>query len=288
MPRTGLRRLSSRAELAAWRAEQDPKRPIRLVPTMGALHVGHDALFDLACADGGLGIASVFVNPLQFERADDLAAYPRTLEDDCARLEARGIEAIYHPEVEDMYGPDFQTTLAPGAGGEGFEGVARPGHFAGMLTVVHKLFLRVRPDEAVFGEKDAQQLFLVRRMVTDLDLPVRIVPCPTVREPDGLALSSRNVHLGAEGRQRALGLSRALDAVAASFASGEREVARLESTLRAVMEEHGVTVAYASIVDEERFLAPAPDLPGSRSWRAVIAGRVDEVHLLDNRFLGEA
>lgn len=289
MPRTSLRLLKTREELRAWRAAQSPSREVHLVPTMGALHEGHLSLFRQARRHGASAIASLFVNPLQFERKEDLENYPRTVEQDCAQMEAIGVEAVYMPDLADMYGDGCQVTVEAGPGGEHFEGAARPGHFGGMLTVVHKLFQRVQPKRAFFGEKDAQQLFLVRRMALDLDFPVEVVGCPIVREDDGLALSSRNVHLSPAGREQALGLSRALVAVANSFEKGSREVSHLNDLLRTSMEQSGVDVAYAKIIDDARFL-PLEDsgAKAGQAWRAVVAGRVEGVHLLDNRFLGRA
>jgi len=257
---------------------------------MGALHDGHLSLFRHARSDRGIAIASLFVNPLQFERAEDLANYPRTIEDDCAQMEASGVEAVYMPDLADMYGADgCQILLDAGPGGEHFEGSARPGHFGGMLTVVHKLFQRVQPQRAFFGEKDAQQLFLVQRMAHDLDFPVEVVGCPIVRENDGLALSSRNVHLSPAGRVQALGLSKALVTVANSFDKGSRDVAHLNQQLRISMEQAGVQVAYANLINEATFLPlEATTAKPGQQWRAVVAGRVEGVHLLDNRHLGTA
>lgn len=290
MPRTSLRLLKTWPELRAWRAAQDPARPVHLVPTMGALHEGHLSLFRHARSDHGIAIASLFVNPLQFERKEDLVNYPRTVDEDCAQMEAAGVEAVYMPDLADMYGADgCQILLDAGPGGEHFEGAARPGHFGGMLTVVHKLFQRVQPQRAFFGEKDAQQLFLVQRMAHDLDFPVEVVGCPIVREDDGLALSSRNVHLTPSGRVHALGLSKSLVTVASSFEKGSRDVDHLNQQLHTAMEQAGVQVAYANVIDEATFLPldEATAKPG-QGWRAVVAGRVEGVHLLDNRYLGIA
>jgi len=285
MPRTILRQLKDREQLTQWRAAQSADTPVHLVPTMGALHQGHASLFQQARQGGATVVASLFVNPLQFERAEDLARYPRTVADDCAQLESLGVDAVYLPSVADMYGDDQQITVDPGASGSQFEGAARPGHFAGMLTVVLKLLQRVRPQRAYFGEKDAQQLFLVGQMVKDLDFPVEIVGCPIVREPDGLALSSRNVHLSPAGRIAALSLHAALEAAERAFRNGLRDIVQLEGILATTMEEGGVDVAYAALVEEASFRAAAPVASGRPAWRALVAGKVDGVHLLDNRLL---
>jgi pantoate--beta-alanine ligase len=276
--------LHCNAELQEWRQRLGPHTGLGLVPTMGALHKAHGTLFTTARPQCDVVLASVFINPLQFERPDDLKAYPRTLEEDLALLESLAVDAVYLPSPEDMYPEGFATTVVPGPSGGSFEGAARPGHFAGVLTVVLKLFLRCRPSAAFFGEKDAQQLFLVRRMVEDLDLPLRIEPCPTLREDDGLAFSSRNARLSAVARRQALVLYRSLCAAAAAFDGGEHDPRALEAVLRACFESSPAELAYADVVDDRSFLSAArvPDVP----LRAVVAARLEGVHLLDNRLLG--
>jgi len=281
-----MQHLPDAASLKAWRDSQATDAPVTLVPTMGALHIGHRSLLEHALAAGGPVVVSIFVNPLQFERSDDLQAYPRTLEADLAMLEEMGVAAVYLPTVEDLYPEGFQVSIDAGPAGSTFEGDARPGHFAGMLTVVHKLFARCRPQVAWFGEKDAQQLFLVRRMAADLDMGVRVEGCPTFREPDGLAFSSRNVHLDAEARQDALVLSRSLKVVEEAYAAGERDPRALEQQMAACFEGSPARLAYADVITEEQFVSAQPR--DGCHWRAVVAARLDGVHLLDNRFLGPA
>src|SRR5579859_1505193 len=195
---------------------------VALVPTMGALHDGHRALLRTARDLGRTVVVSIFVNPLQFGPAEDLVRYPRTLDADLAMCRAEGADLVFAPSVPDMYlhGAPL-VTVHPGPAGQLLEGEFRPGFFTGVLTVVLKLFSLVRPDIAVFGEKDAQQLALVRRMVADFDLGIAIEPVPTVRDPDGLAISSRNRFLSRPGRQAALALPRALRAGAAAATSGD-------------------------------------------------------------------
>lgn len=279
-----MQRLEDAVALKAWREGWSSDTRVALVPTMGALHVGHRSLLEHAGADGATVIASIFVNPLQFERAHDLSVYPRTLEADLAMLEELGVAAVYIPTVEDLYPDGFQIGIDPGPAGETFEGAARPGHFAGMLTVVHKLFARCRPHVAWFGEKDAQQLFLVRRMAKDLDMGIQVEGCPTFRESDGLAYSSRNVHLDATARQEALVLSRALQAAAEAYDAGSRDPRALEQVMRACFEGSPAQFAYADVITEEQFVSAASN--DGCHWRAVVAARLDGVHLLDNRYLG--
>ena len=224
------------ATLSAWSdAHRVAGRRVALVPTMGALHEGHLALATEARRHADVVVMSIFVNPLQFNRADDFAAYPRPIDDDLAVCAAARIDAVYAPTANDMYPEGFQTHFEPGALAEGLEGAHRPGHFRGVTTGVAKLFGAARPHVAVFGQKDYQQLTIVRRMVADLDMGLEVVALPTVREADGLALSSRNRRLTAEQRAAALCVPRSLAAVQASLAAGEREVARLIATAQAVV-----------------------------------------------------
>ena len=279
-----LRRLESLDALHAWRAALPPGARIGFVPTMGALHGGHASLVARARAECEEVLASIFVNPLQFEDGADLERYPRTLDEDCRVLEELGATAVYLPAPAEVYPEGFQVSVAPGPVAERFEGAARPGHFAGVLTVVLKLFQRTAARRAYFGEKDAQQLYLVRRMVSDLDLAVEILPCPTVREADGLALSSRNARLAVADRGDALRLWRALQAAREAFAAGTREVDAIEAAMRAVFADGAAQLAYAAVVDDARFDRPraGSDAP----WRAIVAARVAGTHLLDNLALG--
>ncbi len=273
-------------ELRAWRrAQREQGRRVALVPTMGALHEGHLALVDQARREAESVVLSVFVNPLQFGPAEDLARYPRNLERDRALARARGVALLFVPSAEVMYPPGSEVRVVPGATAERWEGAVRPGHFAGVLTVVAKLFHLVEPEVACFGQKDIQQVTLVRRMIVDLDWPLRLSVVPTVREPDGLALSSRNVYLSAQERAQALGLSRALEAARAAFASGERSGARLEARMREVLAVYpGVAPDYISIVEPDRL---EPVETAASGTVVAIAARVGKTRLIDNLILGE-
>jgi pantoate--beta-alanine ligase len=260
------------------RALRSAGRRIALVPTMGALHEGHRELIRHARRMPGAGVVavSIFVNPLQFGPAEDLARYPRPLEADLQICRDEGVELVFAPGVDDMYPAGATTTTVdPGPLGGELEGAVRPGHFAGVLTVVAKLFHIVAPDAAFFGEKDYQQLVLVTKMVADLNFPLAAVGVPTVREPDGLALSSRNVYLSPEERRRALVLSRALRAGAGVSARGAEAVL---ATARAVLaEEPEVAVDYLDLRAAD--LGPVP--PGGQA-RLLVAARVGATRLIDN------
>src|SRR5919205_1237654 len=215
--------LTTISELRGWtRAQRAGGRRIGLVPTMGYLHEGHLALVDEARRRADSVILTIFVNPLQFGPTEDLARYPRDLPRDRAMAAARGVNALFLPTLETMYPAGSEVRVVPGATAERWEGAARPGHFTGVLTVVAKLFHLVEPDLACFGRKDIQQLTLVKRMVKDLDWRLELAVTPTVRDPDGLALSSRNVYLSPEERRRALALSRGLRGAVDAFERGER------------------------------------------------------------------
>jgi len=213
-------------------------RTIGFAPTMGALHAGHRQLIETARRECDVLVVSIFVNPLQFDRPDDLARYPRTFEADHALCESAGVDIIFAPTVAELY-PEGQKTFVdvPDLSGN-LCGAFRPGHFRGVATVVLKLFVIVQPDRAYFGQKDAQQLAVIRRMVRDLNVPVAIVPVPTVREPDGLALSSRNKHLSADERQIAPVIYRALSLAAAQISAGERSSTSLQEKALRVLSEH--------------------------------------------------
>ena len=261
----------SRAEFDAARAAlSGAGGPVALVPTMGALHAGHRALLNAARGANHLVIATVFVNPLQFGPSEDLDRYPRTLAADVAMCERAGVDLVWAPAVEDVYahGP-IQVSVSAGPVGDVLEGALRPGHFDGVLTVVAKLLGLTRTDRAYFGEKDWQQLTLVRRMVIDLELRVEIVGVPTVRDPDGLALSSRNAYLSADERRAALSLSRALRAGAH---------ARSGSTLVAAREAlEGLPVDYLELRSPE-----LGDPPGHGPARLLVAARIGSTRLIDN------
>ncbi|MGH7508023.1 MAG: pantoate--beta-alanine ligase [Gemmatimonadales bacterium] len=268
-------------DLRSWtRAQRAAGRRTGLVPTMGYLHEGHLALVDEARRRADSVILSIFVNPLQFAPGEDLTRYPRDLSRDRVLASGRGVDALFMPSAAAMYPQGSEVRVTPGRTAERWEGAARPGHFAGVLTVVAKLFNLVEPDLACFGRKDVQQLVLVRQMVRDLDWPVEIVAVPTVREPDGLALSSRNAYLGPEDRERALALSRALQAAHQAWGSGETRAAAIEERMREQLRKQPeVVVEYISIVEPEA-LAPAA-IVDPRTVVA-IAARVGGTRLIDN------
>lgn len=250
--------------------------PVGLVPTMGALHPGHAALLDAARAASESVVVTVFVNPLQFGPAEDFARYPRTLDADLAICAARGADLVWAPAVEDVYpGGAAQVRVEPGPLGEILEGAVRPGHFAGVLTVVAKFFGLVRPAVGFFGEKDYQQLTLITRMAADLDLFVAVAGVPTVRERDGLALSSRNLYLSADDRGRATALSRALFAgQQAAGAGADAVVAAARAVLAA---EPGVAVDYLDLRG-----ADLGSVPAHGAARLLVAARVGTTRLIDN------
>jgi pantoate--beta-alanine ligase len=253
---------------------------VALVPTMGALHEGHRALLRSAREAADSTIVSIFVNPLQFAPSEDLDRYPRTLDADLAMCAAEGVSLAFVPSREQMYPREQVVTVAAGQLGDLFEGASRPGHFDGVLTVVAKLFGLVRPDVAVFGRKDAQQLALVRRMVGDLELPVRIVAAPLIRDADGLALSSRNRYLTAEQRQSALALSRALAAASAAAAAGASPGDVVAAAQRVLDDESGVDTDYVALVDPDTFEASPPARPVEAL--VAVAARVGSTRLIDN------
>ena len=270
-----MRLVRTRAEFAAARAAALPA-PVGLVPTMGALHAGHVALLDAARRDCATVIATIFVNPLQFGPAEDLARYPRTLEADLDKCQAAGVDLVWAPSVEDVYPHGgTQVSVHPGPLGDELEGTFRPGHFAGVLTVVAKLLNTVRPDRGYFGQKDYQQLTLIRQMTDDLDLGVEIVGVPTVREPDGLALSSRNVYLSTADRQHALALSRALFAGQASAAGGASAV--ITAATSELAAAPGLSVDYLELRG-----AGLGEIPEHGPARLLVAARVGSTRLIDN------
>jgi pantoate--beta-alanine ligase len=265
--------VATRAEFVAGRAELSPA--VGLVLTMGALHAGHGALLDAARAANDSVVATIFVNPLQFGPTEDLARYPRSLQADLELCEKAGVDLVWAPEVSDIYPDgDATVTVAPGPLGAVLEGRTRPTHFAGMLTVVAKFLNLVRPDRAYFGEKDYQQLTLIRRMVGDLDLGVGIVGVPTVREPDGLALSSRNVFLSDAQREHALALSRALFA---GQAAGPDALAVIAAATAILAAEPGVGVDYLALRG-----ADLDEVPPHGPARLLVAARVGPTRLIDN------
>ena len=252
-------------------------RRIVLVPTMGALHEGHRELIRHARLAKGAAITvvSIFVNPLQFGAGEDLERYPRPLDADLDICRAEGVELVLNPGVEDMYPAGADTTVSPGPMGDDLEGDVRPGHFAGVLTVVAKLFHAVSPDVAYFGEKDYQQLVLIRKMARDLDFPLDVVGVPTVRDPDGLALSSRNAYLSADDRPRAAALQKALRAGASVSAHGPDAVLRAARAVLAL--EPALAVDYLELRDPD--LRPDPQ---EGPARLLVAARLGTPHLIDN------
>jgi pantoate--beta-alanine ligase len=269
------------AELhAALHRDAPGARTVGFVPTMGALHDGHLSLVRAARADSTVVVVSIFVNPLQFGPAEDLETYPRDEAGDLELLEAEGVDVVFLPSSAEMYPAGSSTSVTVGELGEVLEGAVRPGHFAGVATIVTKLFNVVRPDIAWFGQKDAQQLAVIRRVVVDLSLPVEVRACPTVREPDGLALSSRNVYLDDAGRQGAAALIAALR-LGARVLEAERNPAAAEKTMFEAMTAEGVEVDYAAVVD--------PDVFTPFDWHGaallVVAGRVGNTRLIDNLLL---
>ena len=265
----------TRAELAE--AIASLPRPLGLVPTMGALHAGHLALVAAARAACEAVFATIFVNPTQFSPTEDLAAYPRDEADDLRQLDAANCDAVWLPSVAAIYPPGDATTIDPAGPALDWEGAQRPGHFRGVATVVAKLFGLVQPDAAFFGEKDWQQLQVVNRMAADLALPVRVVGVPTVREPDGLAMSSRNRFLTPQQRQAASLLHAALKAAAASLRDGS-PVRTATAAAAERLATQGFTVDYLALVDGPTLQRTA-SLPGSR---LIVAARLGRVRLLDN------
>ncbi|KQV25753.1 pantoate--beta-alanine ligase [Yonghaparkia sp. Root332] len=265
-------------------AERAAGRTVALVPTMGSLHEGHLALVDRAAALADAVVVSIFVNPLQFGPSEDYDRYPRDLTADLAALTDRGVAVVFAPTVAEMYprGP-IGTRVSAGAVGEILDGASRPGHFDGMLTVVAKLLLIAAPDVAVFGEKDAQQVFLVQRMVRDLDVPTRIDVVETVRASDGLALSSRNAYLSPEQRTAALALPSALAAARAAAIAGAGLPTALEAALAVLDAEPLLELDYVAVVDPETFQPAEPGHTGAA--RALVAARVGSTRLIDTHLL---
>jgi len=273
-----LRTISSIAEMRS--AIDGTRRPLGFVPTMGALHAGHGRLMDEARAASASVVVSIFVNPIQFNQAEDFARYPRPLATDLAFCEARGVDIVFAPPVEEIYPRPPVTFVEVGRVTDHMEGHFRPGHFRGVATVVLKLFEIVRPDRAFFGEKDAQQLAVIRRMVADLNLPVEIVGVPTVREPDGLALSSRNRHLNATERAVAPRLYQALEAAQQAIGAGERDATKVKAAALALLADDPlIRVEYLEIADLDE-MQPVEHIDGP--VRIAIAAWLGQTRLIDN------
>jgi pantoate--beta-alanine ligase len=252
---------------------------LALVPTMGSLHAGHQSLIREAALRAPTVAATIFVNPAQFGPREDLSKYPRDLQSDLRKCEEAGATFVFAPDSTEIYPPGFQTWVEPGPLAAPLEGARRPGHFRGVCTAVAKLFALSRADAAFFGEKDYQQLLVVRRMAFDLSFGTEVIGRPIVREPDGLAMSSRNVYLTPQQRKRATALWKALQAVRAKFAAGERDVAALESLARRIIEEAGLRVDYAEIRDPIELQRPARAEASSRLFLAAFMG---DTRLIDN------
>ena len=265
---------------AAVLAARGGGRRVGFVPTMGALHDGHLALVARAAAECDDVAVSIFVNPTQFGPGEDFERYPRPLAADLEKLAGAGVRWVFAPPVAAIYPPGHATRIVVDGPAVGFEGAIRPGHFSGVATVVCRLFLAAPADAAYFGAKDWQQTLVVKRMVRDLGLPIEVVVCPTVREPDGLALSSRNAYLSPADRRRAVALAESLGLAAEIWATGA-PVAALEAAMRGHLEAAGMVVDYASIVAAESL---GPVVAGSEAV-ALVAARLGSTRLIDNRLL---
>lgn len=271
-----------RAQLDTWRAAGER---IALVPTMGNLHDGHLQLVDVARAEARRVVVSIFVNPLQFGPGEDFASYPRSPARDSELLAGRGVDLLFMPGVDEIY-PNGEAAMTrvepPEALANILCGASRPGHFVGVVTVVCKLFNLVQPELAVFGEKDFQQLLVIRRMVEDLDMPIRIIAVPTVREADGLAMSSRNRYLAPAERQQAASLAATLARVVDRLQAGERDFAGLEAAAEQMLREAGFLPEYVSIRRRNDLTTPAR---GDRALVVLAAARLGAARLIDNRCL---
>jgi len=258
-------------------------RIIGFVPTMGALHEGHVALVKRAKQECSPVIASIFVNPKQFGPKEDYAKYPRSVEADAQKFSAAGVDSLFLPDVKEIYPKDFKTYVTVEGLSERLEGRSRPGHFRGVATVVMKLFEIVQPNFAYFGRKDAQQVRIISQMASDLNLDTEIVVCPIVREPDGLALSSRNAYLTPEERKAATVLHRALEAAHQELLAGVRDALTLQSVMRAVFQDEPLAaIEYTEIVDAEAF---EPVTRISRVSYALLAAFIGKTRLIDNLYL---
>ena len=268
-----------RDQVKAWHREG---LTVALVPTMGYLHEGHLSLMRIAKGEADRVVVSDFVNPTQFGPNEDFAAYPRDEAGDLARCEAVGVDAVFLPTAAEMYAEGATVHVVEDRMSKVLCGVTRPIHFGGVLTVVLKLFHIVTPDVAVFGQKDAQQLAIIRRMVRDLDVPVRIVGAPIVREASGLAMSSRNTYLSAEEKERALALRHSLDAAEAAWAAGETDVAAVKGRMRGILEGAGAAIDYIEMVDADSLEAVPALRPGTL---VAIAAKIGRTRLIDNTVL---
>jgi pantoate--beta-alanine ligase len=260
----------------------DAPRPVGLVPTMGFFHDGHLSLMRAARAANATVVVSLFVNPTQFGPGEDLEGYPRDEQRDLELAEATGVDIVFAPSVDEVYPDGFSTTVEVGGVTEPLDGAARPGHFKGVTTIVTKLLNMVGPDAAYFGQKDAQQALVIRKLVSDLDMPVRIEVCPTIREPGGLAMSSRNAYLDEEQRRRAVALSRALRAAEQAVERGELDAAAVIAAAKRELDEAGIEAEYLELRSATD-LTPAERVNGSTLL--AVAARVGRARLIDNTML---
>lgn len=270
--------------IAECRAERKKLGRLALVPTMGALHAGHLSLIDVARKNAPHVAVSIFVNPTQFGPTEDLSRYPRPIESDLAKCEATGVDLLFHPASEEMYRPGVPDVVVdlPSLSGV-LEGKHRPGHFKGVCQVVAKLFNILQPDVALFGQKDFQQLLILTAMVQALDFPIEIVACPTLREPDGLAMSSRNQYLSAEERQKALSISRGLFAAQEEWRKGITQTNRLIATIQKPILEQHVNIDYVAAVDP----VTLKNVEGVHGPTLLaVAARVGKTRLIDNLVVG--
>jgi pantoate--beta-alanine ligase len=281
-----MREVGSIAALRAWLAiERDHGNRIGFVPTMGYLHEGHLSLVDAARRESDAVVMSLFVNPLQFAPGEDFDRYPRDLQRDRALAAGRGVAVLFVPAASEIYDAGADLRIAAGHVAARWEGAVRPGHFDGVLTVVAKLFNIVQPDIAYFGQKDIQQVTLIRRMIQEFNFPVRLVVVPTVREPDGLAMSSRNVYLGPSERESALALSRALRAAEATWRAGETDTDVLRHAITQVLATApGLVADYIAIVEPAGLVPVARAAPGTV---IALAARIGLTRLIDNVILGD-
>ena len=278
-----MRVIGSKGEMR--RACREAARPLGLVPTMGALHQGHLSLVDRARADCASVAVSIFVNPTQFAEGEDFAEYPRDLDGDLEMLRRRGVDLVFTPDVAEVYPPGFETWVDVGPIADRLEGAARPGHFRGVATVVAKLFGIVQPERAYFGQKDGQQTVVVRKLARDLDMGIEVVVLPTVREADGLAMSSRNVRLNPDQRQTATAVYRALSAGLSVWESGETDGTAIRTEVRRELDTEPLIggVDYVSLAAPETLEELALASPGAMLSVAVHVG---PVRLIDNVILG--
>jgi pantoate--beta-alanine ligase len=263
--------------ITGWRSQG---AKVGLIPTMGALHAGHLSLVQRSIDECEFTVASIFVNPTQFGPNEDFSKYPRTLEEDLNSLEKHGIDLVFVPTQRELYPTGFSTYIQPPELARELEGQFRPGHFRGVATVVLKLFNILPASASYFGQKDYQQLAVIRRMVIDLNIPIEIIGCPTVREPDGLAMSSRNRYLTNDDRAKAIGLWSALNSAAELYAGGQRDASIIELSMHDKLRHHGIdSIDYARVVDGDSLL---PLSPCSQCAVALIAVKVGNTRLIDN------